>query len=794
MIKRVLSATFAFLMLIFLLLTGQLEVYASDEAWLWPVPDNRTVSSPFGMRNGRLHGGIDISSSRRLNVVASRSGTVITASDRCTCNPSTSCNCGGGWGNFVVIRHSGGYESVYAHLEHGSIMVSRNQYISQGDLIGITGASGRTTFRHLHFEIRLNGTRINSNPYDNTHIRGSSGISNSSITAAHNSQRGIHYVIEMRPLVQDFTPIHPAQQRQTSRANAPIRRTPYGTGTEIRPASATVMVTGYGTNTTANANRWYSVQGGGWIYSGNLVPADFVGPVTPHVIDPSTQIQNFAPIQPAQQRQTRSANSPIRSVPYSTGIQDRPPAGATVWVTGHGTNTTANANRWYSVQGGGWIYSGNLAPLAQPTPTPTPSHTPTPTNITPIENTRLYITNSNTPVRMRHYASDPTRAYMQIGEPVTANARVYNTQGNRWYRVANVAGITGYSWIFSGNLSRTNPTTPIASTRLYITNSNTPVRRNHYASYPTIAYAQIGDAVIATARVYNTQGNRWYRVLGVDGANGYTWIFSGNLSRTNPTPTPTPTPIPTPTPTPTPSPTPTLPSVTPIANTRLYIINSNTPVRRNHYATDPTIAYMQRGEAVTANAMIYNTQGNRWYRVSNAAGISGYTWIFSGNLSRTNPTTPIASTRLYITNSNTPVRRNHYASYPTIASLQIGDAVTATARVYNTQGNRWYRVSGVAGVSGYTWIFSGNLSHTNPRPAPTGTRMYITRDNVPIRAAFYARYPTLRSVNLGTAVMTDGYIINSQGNRWYRVTSFPYNGGITWIYSGNLSRTNPRSS
>jgi len=140
--------------------------------WLWPVPDNRFVFSPFNVGNqtlinirGGTHRGIDISSNTPYTVVASRSGTATV--NICGCwNP---CGHNGGFGNFISINHGGGYVSFYAHLQP-DVRIG-NGHVNQGTAIATTGNTGRSGGRHLHFEIRHNGTAINTNPTNTTYIR-----------------------------------------------------------------------------------------------------------------------------------------------------------------------------------------------------------------------------------------------------------------------------------------------------------------------------------------------------------------------------------------------------------------------------------------------------------------------------------------------------------------------------------------------------------------------------------------------------------------------------------------------
>jgi murein DD-endopeptidase MepM/ murein hydrolase activator NlpD len=67
----------------------------------------------------------------------------------------------GGYGRLVVVDHGGSVQTYYAHLS--KILVHAGQEIRKGDMVGLSGASGRVTAPHLHYEVRVGGTPIN--PY-----------------------------------------------------------------------------------------------------------------------------------------------------------------------------------------------------------------------------------------------------------------------------------------------------------------------------------------------------------------------------------------------------------------------------------------------------------------------------------------------------------------------------------------------------------------------------------------------------------------------------------------------------
>lgn len=106
------------------------------------------VSSKFGPRRYRFHYGIDLALNVGDSILSAFEGKVrIVGYDR------------GGYGNFIVIRHSNGLETVYGHLSRTN--VRKNQNVRAGQLIAYGGSTGRSTGPHLHFETRYLGNAIN---------------------------------------------------------------------------------------------------------------------------------------------------------------------------------------------------------------------------------------------------------------------------------------------------------------------------------------------------------------------------------------------------------------------------------------------------------------------------------------------------------------------------------------------------------------------------------------------------------------------------------------------------------
>lgn len=112
-----------------------------------PTP-SRVITSNFGTRWGRQHKGLDIKVYIGDTIRAAFSGKVRIVRYEAR-----------GYGNYIVIRHGNGLETIYGHLSKQ--LVSENQEVRAGDVIGLGGNTGRSTGSHLHFETRLCGVALN---------------------------------------------------------------------------------------------------------------------------------------------------------------------------------------------------------------------------------------------------------------------------------------------------------------------------------------------------------------------------------------------------------------------------------------------------------------------------------------------------------------------------------------------------------------------------------------------------------------------------------------------------------
>lgn len=144
-----------------------LEPIAVDEPYILPLTRNTyRVSSGYGNRRHprtgrwRMHHGIDYAAPRGTNVMAVRSGRVVSIQNTCRVGRSS---CGRGYGNHVLIDHGNGMTSLYAHLSE--VSVAAGTPIRQGQVIGKVGSTGISTGNHLHLEIRQNGRSVNPTRY-----------------------------------------------------------------------------------------------------------------------------------------------------------------------------------------------------------------------------------------------------------------------------------------------------------------------------------------------------------------------------------------------------------------------------------------------------------------------------------------------------------------------------------------------------------------------------------------------------------------------------------------------------
>ena len=114
------------------------------------------LSSPFGMRKhpidgyNKMHRGTDFAAPMGTPIMASGDGVVKKAGW-----------CGGG-GNCVKIKHNSTYQTVYAHMSKFARGIKTGVRVKQGQTIGYVGSTGKSTGPHLHYEVIVNGKKVNS--------------------------------------------------------------------------------------------------------------------------------------------------------------------------------------------------------------------------------------------------------------------------------------------------------------------------------------------------------------------------------------------------------------------------------------------------------------------------------------------------------------------------------------------------------------------------------------------------------------------------------------------------------
>ncbi len=130
-------------------MTFQLDLQGiSKEHWSYPLAGAKVIS-PYGGRGGRGHAGVDIKTRANDEIVAAFDGVVTQSGPYF------------GYGNYIVIRHAYGFSTCYSHQSRN--FVKKGDKVKAGQVIGLTGQTGRATTPHLHFEVRFKGRAINPN-------------------------------------------------------------------------------------------------------------------------------------------------------------------------------------------------------------------------------------------------------------------------------------------------------------------------------------------------------------------------------------------------------------------------------------------------------------------------------------------------------------------------------------------------------------------------------------------------------------------------------------------------------
>ena len=114
-----------------------------EKAWAYPLPDARVIS-PYG--GARRHSGVDLKTKPNDEIYAAFDGEVVASGPYY------------GYGNCIRIKHAYGLETLYSHQSKN--MVKKGDKVKAGQVIGLTGRTGRATTEHLHFEVSFGGRRL----------------------------------------------------------------------------------------------------------------------------------------------------------------------------------------------------------------------------------------------------------------------------------------------------------------------------------------------------------------------------------------------------------------------------------------------------------------------------------------------------------------------------------------------------------------------------------------------------------------------------------------------------------
>lgn len=114
-----------------------------EHAWAYPLPDARVIS-PYG--GARRHSGVDLKTKPNDEIYAAFDGEVVASGPYY------------GYGNCIRIKHAYGLETLYSHQSKN--MVKKGDKVKAGQVIGLTGRTGRATTEHLHFEVSFDGKRL----------------------------------------------------------------------------------------------------------------------------------------------------------------------------------------------------------------------------------------------------------------------------------------------------------------------------------------------------------------------------------------------------------------------------------------------------------------------------------------------------------------------------------------------------------------------------------------------------------------------------------------------------------
>ena len=133
------------------------STYIPTDIFAWPLQDNGSITSGYGYRHDpktgewKLHGGTDIAAPTGTPILASADGVVIAAQWH------------NSYGYYVKIQHNDTFATLYGHCS--ALHVTAGQQVKQGQIIADVGQTGYATGPHVHFEVYINGTRVDATQY-----------------------------------------------------------------------------------------------------------------------------------------------------------------------------------------------------------------------------------------------------------------------------------------------------------------------------------------------------------------------------------------------------------------------------------------------------------------------------------------------------------------------------------------------------------------------------------------------------------------------------------------------------
>jgi murein DD-endopeptidase MepM/ murein hydrolase activator NlpD len=196
-----------------------------DQKWSSPLA-SLSITSNFGHRWYRWHGGVDLDLNTGDPVYAAFDGIVrLSKSMR------------GGYGNFVVLRHLNGLETLYGHLS--KLGVKAGEVVKAGEEIGKGGSTGRSTGPHLHYEVRYRGHAFDPNliyDFDSARIR--TDLFN--LTPEHfgylnkSRRQTVHHIVQEGETLYKISLLHRISVRQLCRLNRINSKTMLREGRKLR--------------------------------------------------------------------------------------------------------------------------------------------------------------------------------------------------------------------------------------------------------------------------------------------------------------------------------------------------------------------------------------------------------------------------------------------------------------------------------------------------------------------------------------------------------------------------------